>query len=101
MHLSGKVVFCWFLAGTGQIIAATFPETTATNQVTVKVAAIQCSSVLGDVTNNTRKLTALVKEAARNGAKIVVMPEAAVTGYLSQDLHTNWCLPGKPIEGAF
>ena len=68
---------------------------------TVKVAAVQCSSDLGDVAGNTKKLTALVKEAAQNGAKIVVLPETAITGYLSQDLKTNWHVKGMPIETQF
>ncbi len=68
---------------------------------TVKVAAVQCSSDLGDTAGNTKKLTALVKEAAKNGAKIVVLPETAITGYLSQDLKTNWHLKGWPIEKQF
>jgi apolipoprotein N-acyltransferase len=49
----------------------------------VRVAAVQCSSDLGDVAANTAKLTALIREAAANGAKIVVLPEAAISGYLS------------------
>lgn len=68
---------------------------------TVKVAAVQCSSDLGDVAGNTKKLTALVREAAGSGAKIVVLPETAVTGYLSQDLKTNWHVKGMPIEARF
>jgi len=64
----------------------------------VKVAAIQCSSTLSDVAGNTEKLTALVKEAASNDAKIIVLPEAAITGYLSQDLQTNWHLEGMPLD---
>jgi predicted amidohydrolase len=68
---------------------------------TVKVAAVQCSSDLGDVAGNTKKLTALVEEAAKNGAKIIVLPEAAITGYLSQDLKTNWRLASLPIEKSF
>src|SRR5262245_7041186 len=68
---------------------------------TVKVAAIQCSSDLGEVAANTKKLTALVKEATKNGAKIVVLPETAITGYLSQDLKTNWHVKGMPIETRF
>src|SRR5947208_437091 len=68
---------------------------------TVRVAAIQCSSDLGKVAANTAKLTVLVKEAAAEGAKIVVLPEAAVTGYLSQDLKTNWHVAGRPIEKDF
>ncbi len=68
---------------------------------TVKVAAIQCSSNLGDVAGNTKKLTALVREAAAGGAKIVVLPETAITGYVSQDLQWNWHVAGRPIEKGF
>ena len=68
---------------------------------TVKVAAVQCSSDLGAVEANRTKLTALVEEAAANGARIVVLPEAAITGYLSQDLRTNWRLRGWPIEKTY
>lgn len=68
---------------------------------TVKVAAIQCSSDLGDVESNRKKLTALVRQAASNGAKIIVLPETAITGYLSQDLRTNWHVLGSPLDAAF
>jgi predicted amidohydrolase len=68
---------------------------------TVKVAAVQCSSDLGDVAGNTRKITKLVREAATNGAKIVVLPETSITGYLSQDLQFNWHVPGMPIDIRF
>jgi predicted amidohydrolase len=67
----------------------------------VKVAAIQCSADFGDVDANRRKLTALVREAAAGGAKIIVLPEAAVTGYVSQDLHHNWHVAGRPLERPF
>jgi predicted amidohydrolase len=68
---------------------------------TVRVAAIQCSSDLGKVAANAAKLTELIKEAAGKGAKIVVLPEAAITGYLSQDLKTNWHVDGRSIETVF
>lgn len=68
---------------------------------TVKVAAIQCSSDLGAVEKNRKKLMRLTEEAAKNGAKIVVLPEAAITGYLSQNLKVNWQLSGWPIEDRF
>src|SRR6188768_2907608 len=68
---------------------------------TVKVAAVQCSSDLGAVEQNRAKLTALVREAAAAGAKIIVLPETAVTGYVSQDLRHNWHLPGRPLEATF
>ena len=77
------------------------PAFAADKPATVKVAAVQCSSDLGDVAGNTKKLTALVEEAAKNGAKIIVLPEAAITGYLSQDLKTNWRLAALPIEKTF
>lgn len=67
----------------------------------VKVAAIQCSSELGDLAGNRKKITGLVEEAAKDGAKIIVLPEAAITGYLSQDLKTNWHVAGWPIERNF
>jgi predicted amidohydrolase len=67
----------------------------------VRVAAVQCSSALGDVEGNTKKLTRLTWVAARNGAKFVVLPETAITGYLSQDLKTNWHLKDWPIEAKF
>ena len=72
-----------------------------TRPAVVKVGAVQCSSNLGDVEKNREKLTVLVQEAASNGAKIIVLPEAAITGYLSQDLKVNWHVAGKPIEGTF
>jgi len=72
-----------------------------TSPATVKVAAIQCSSEMGEPDVNRAKLAGLVEQAAKNGAKIVVLPEASITGYLSQDLKRNWHLPGWPIEPEF
>jgi predicted amidohydrolase len=76
-------------------------ETGTEKPRSVKVAAIQCSSELGAVDANRAKLSALVRESATDGAKIVVLPEMSVTGYLSQDLRTNWHLPGRPLDPAF
>jgi predicted amidohydrolase len=67
----------------------------------VKVAAIQCSSDFGAIEKNRDKLTQLVREAAASGAKIIVLPEAAITGYVSQDLRENWHVRGRPLEAAF
>ena len=76
-------------------------EPTAPKPRTVRVVAVQCPTVFGDVEGNRARLTALVTEAAAGGAKIVVLPEAGITGYLSQDLRRNWHLPGWPIEDRF
>jgi predicted amidohydrolase len=69
--------------------------------MTVKVAAIQCSSRFGDPVGNRAKIIPLVEKAAAEGAKIIVLPEACITGYLSQDLHMNWRVDDKPIEKVF
>src|ERR1044071_2007751 len=81
--------------------AATGRTDPATRPLNVKVAAIQCSSDLGAVEANRNKLTALIEEAAQNSARIIVLPEAAITGYLSQDLKTNWHVKDLPLEAAF
>ncbi|HEY8749048.1 MAG TPA: carbon-nitrogen hydrolase family protein [Tepidisphaeraceae bacterium] len=91
-----------FILGAGTTPVRSFAAAPATTRpATVMVAAIQCSSDLGELAANRAKLTKLVEEAAGHGAKIIVLPEAAVTGYLSQDLKTNWRLPGRPIEPSF
>jgi predicted amidohydrolase len=89
-----------FAARVALAIVIGWPTATllAAAPATVKVAAVQCSSDLGAVEANTKKLSELIAEAARNGAKIVVLPEAAITGYLSQDLKTNWHVAGRPID---
>lgn len=47
----------------------------------VKVAVIQASSVLFDKTASTEKACQLIKEAASNGAKVVLLPEAFIPAY--------------------
>ena len=61
---------------------------------TVKVAAVQFLSKMGDPAQNRPRLARMVREAAGNGAKIVVLPEAAIAGYMSTDLKTTWRLAG-------
>jgi predicted amidohydrolase len=56
---------------------------------------------MGDVEGNTRRLERLARRAARRGARFVVFPEAAVTGYLSQDLRRNWHVNGRPLAEEF
>src|SRR5262245_55739744 len=81
------VVLSVILNGAGSVVRSQPPAAPkADRPQTVKVAAIQCSSGLGDAEANRKKLTALIKEAAGEGAKIIVLPETAITGYLSQDL---------------
>ena len=67
----------------------------------VRVAAIQAPSTFGAPDWNRDHLEKLVRRAAEQGAKVVVLPECAITGYLSQDLLHNWHVPGKPLEPRF
>lgn len=62
---------------------------------TVKVAAVQYSSKMGSVASGTRKVTKLVREAARNGAKIVewlyhILPGQVHDDFRHHIIAANW-----------
>lgn len=57
---------------------------------TVKVAAVQCYSRMGDKDYNFKLISSLVKNAVEKGAKIVVLPEAAVSGYMNPAKNVTW-----------
>lgn len=65
----------------------------------VRVAAVQFHSVMGHVEHNRAGLVSLVREAAAKGAKIVVLPEAAVSGYADIDEDVYWSSEVSPAEG--
>lgn len=65
---------------------------------TVRVAAIQFVSRWARPAENREGLAALVREAAKNGAKIVVLPEAAIPAYMSHDIRLTWQVPGRRIS---
>lgn len=67
----------------------------------VRVALVQSPSVLGDTKANIERLDRQCRLAASDGAKIIVLPETSLTGYLSEDLKTNWHLPGRPLDQQF
>lgn len=64
----------------------------------VLVAVVQTVSVFGDPERNRGRLKQLVENAAMNGARIIVLPEAAVTGYLSPDLKVTWQVDERPTS---
>jgi len=64
---------------------------------TFRVAAVQTFSDTGAPEANRQRLSDLVTEAAKHGAKMVVLPETAITGYLTWDLETTWHVEGRPI----
>jgi predicted amidohydrolase len=55
-------------------------------RMTVRVAACQLDPQLGEVDRNVEAIERAVEEAARSGVQIVVLPEAAVTGYAFDSL---------------
>ena len=54
--------------------------------MTVRVAACQIDPQLGEVDRNLERIERAVTEAARRGAELAVLPEAAVTGYAYNSL---------------
>jgi len=67
------------------------PESVAT----VRVAAIQCYSRMGEVERNRKLLTGLVEKAVAQKAKIVVLPECAVHGYMDPGRDHTWSAKAK------
>jgi nitrilase len=65
------------------------------NELSVfKAAAVQAAPCFLDSNATVAKASALIAEAARNGAKLVVFPEVFVPGYP----YWNWCM--TPLEGS-
>jgi predicted amidohydrolase len=54
--------------------------------MTIRVAACQIDPQLGEVDRNLEHIERVVAEAAAAGAQLVVLPEAAVTGYVFENL---------------
>ena len=54
--------------------------------MTIRVAACQIDPQLGEVDRNLEHIERVVEEAAAAGARLVVLPEAAVTGYVFENL---------------
>jgi predicted amidohydrolase len=70
------------------------PEAAAT----VRVAAVQFHSRLGEVDANRERLAVLVEKAAASGARVVVLPECAVPGYADLTSDVLW---GKKAEPGY
>jgi len=64
---------------------------------TVKVAAIQFISDFANPIANRKGLEPLIREAAKNGAKMVVLPETAITGYMPIDLKRTWQVDAREL----
>lgn len=66
-------------------------------QGTFVAAAVQAVSKFGEPASNRKHLQELVREAAGKGAEVIVLPEAAITGYMSSDLKTTWRLGSRKL----
>jgi predicted amidohydrolase len=62
----------------------------AESNATVRVAAVQCPSVMGNTKDNLVNIMKLAREAAAGGARIVVFPECALQGYMEPTTWTSW-----------
>ncbi|MEN6451432.1 MAG: carbon-nitrogen hydrolase family protein [Thermoguttaceae bacterium] len=69
-----------------------------TRPATVRVAAVQFISRWAKPAENRKAIEPLVRQAAKNGAKIVVLPETAITGYMSHDIRLTWQVRGRPVS---
>jgi predicted amidohydrolase len=81
----------------GALLPAPGPPEARAGEPTVRVAAIQFASEFGKPEANRGRLEALVRDAARDGAKIVVLPETAIQGYLTFDIGTAWQADGLKV----
>ena len=52
----------------------------------IKVAAVTPQVTVADVKENTKEILKVIREAAAQKAKIIVLPELCITGYTCQDL---------------
>ena len=57
---------------------------------TVRVAALQCPSRIGETASNVSNLVSLAREAAAGGARILVTPECALQGYMFAPTQITW-----------
>ncbi|WP_223068638.1 nitrilase-related carbon-nitrogen hydrolase [Paenibacillus caui] len=66
---------------------------------TVKLALVQFESVLMDVSANVQKGVRFVREAARQGADLIVFPELAVTGYNTDVIGDRYHELAEDLDG--
>ncbi len=64
----------------------------------VRVAAVQFISRWARPDENRKNLEPLVREAAKNGAKIVVLPETAISSYMSHDIRLTWQVGNRAVS---
>jgi len=66
----------------------------------VTVACIQLAPVIGDASVSLARIDAGVRDAAGQGAQVVVLPELANSGYMFSGLD-EVCSAAQPLDGAY
>jgi predicted amidohydrolase len=74
------------------------PREKLPEMASVTVACCQAPLAVGDPDGNRATLARMVREAAGRGARIVVLPELAVSGYAFVDRDEAWAL-SEPLDG--
>ena len=87
------VALCWFALAA---VPATLPAAETNGVQHLKVAAVQMRSTR-NLADNLARITNSIHAAARQGARVVVFPECALTGYF-EDSVTN--LTSRQLEQA-
>jgi predicted amidohydrolase len=64
----------------------------------MRIAAVQMDIRIGDVARNVARMSELLREAAKNGAKLTIFPECAATGYCFTSLEEGREF-GQPVPG--
>jgi predicted amidohydrolase len=90
-HRFGPLICLILLSGDLSVAA------TSDSPSTVRVAAIQFISRWAKPKENRRDIEPFVREAAKNGAKIVVLPETAITAYMSHDIRLTWQVGSQQV----
>lgn len=67
----------------------------------VRLASAQIYSKMGDKTYNRKKMTAYIEKAAKAGAKFIVFPEAALSGYANPNEWNLWAINPKTEESDY
>ncbi|MCF7874002.1 MAG: NAD+ synthase [Candidatus Omnitrophica bacterium] len=52
----------------------------------IKIALVQINPIVGDLSENAKKITESIKTAKKKGTNFIVFPELALTGYPPEDL---------------
>jgi predicted amidohydrolase len=66
----------------------------------VKIGGVQMAGVRGDKTNNVAKAERMIREAAAQGAQVIMTPEVALTGFVGggQEREMAEPIPGPTTE---